>query len=482
MGARRHTGRLRAGAAHARARTLASLLAISSAACMVGPDYQRPEVALPTSYLADGGAQAELVGWWRGFDDATLVSLVERAQAANLDLREADARMREARAERRVARAPLFPSLDASGSYRRIGSSGAAREASGASASGDSRDQYELALDALFEIDLFGGNRRAAEAADALVELSIEERRAVLVLLIGDVAASYVEMRSLQSELEVTQRNLEAQRSTLEVTEARSRAGLTSDLDVAGARAQAETTAAELYSLEAAARATMYRLGVLLGSNPGDLLAELSPPAPVPTAPESIALGVPADLLRRRPDVRSAERELAAATATVGEATADLYPRLELLGTIGFRAENTSDLLSRSAVFGAWGPSVSWPIFAGGSIRGNIEATDARREQAALAYERTVRTALQEAESAYARWTLERDRSAVLVEAATASRRAADLARRLHAAGLEDFLTVLTAQRAQLDAERRLSTSTAAIATDAIALYVALGGGWETSP
>jgi outer membrane protein, multidrug efflux system len=413
--------------------------------------------------------------------------VVDGVRAANLDLKVADARLREARALRRVAAGGLFPELDAAASYARTersDSSGDSPQVPGEVVGGrsvrsqGSSDFFRASLDALWEIDLFGGIRRGVEAADADAEAAEEERRGVLVRLIGDVAATYVELRGLQAEIATTRRNLETQRETQSLTEARTGAGLASDLDLERAKALVESTAADLPVLEASLRAAVLRLGVLLGGEPAALVSELAAESAIPSAPESVALGVPVDLLRRRPDVRAAERELAAATARIGAAEADLYPRLTLTGTVGFRSEDAADLFTADAFSSSFGPSLQWPIFQAGRLVAAVDVQEARQEQALARYELAVRRALEEVESAYARHAQQRERGRRLGRSVEASRSAADLARRLHASGLVDFLEVLDAERTLFAAERQLARSAATASADLVALYVALGGGW----
>jgi multidrug efflux system outer membrane protein len=452
-------------------------LVTALAGCTVGPSYVPPAPEAPPRWSEAPAAPAATGTWWRSFEDPLLSSLVERALAANLDLRIAAARVEEARALRGVAGAARWPQLDAGGSYRRLHDAERRdRDSGGGGGSGDSftvRDSFETSLGLLFDPDVFGGIRRSVEAADADFEATRAAESALRVRLIGDVAGEYVELRALQGERLATARNLEAQRETLALTEARLRAGLASDLDVERSRALVATTRSELPVLDAAARAAAYRLGVLLGSAPGELLGELGEAGPIPRAPAGAAAGLPLELLARRPDVRQAERELAAATARIGEAEAELYPRFTLVGSLGVAASESIDGWSR---FTSLGPSVDWPVFAGGRIRANIDAQEARREQAYARYLLTVRTALEEVERAWARYERESERRDALAAAVESNRIAAELASRLYANGLGDFLEVLDAERAQLLTERLLTRSDASLAAYLVDLYVALGG------
>jgi NodT family efflux transporter outer membrane factor (OMF) lipoprotein len=301
----------------------------------------------------------------------------------------------------------------------------------------------------------------------------------VLLALVGEVARSYVELRGLQGGTRAVERNLAAQRETRDLTEAQLRVGLASDLDVERARAQVAATAAELPLIETAARASMHRLALLLGQPPAALLGELSAEKPIPSAPAEVLVGVPADLLRRRPDLGLAERELAAATARIGQAEADLYPRFALLGSVGVSSEALADVLGGDASFAGFGPRVTWPVFAGGRIRSQIEVQSARQEEALARYELTLLGALEEVENALVRHAREQVRREELRGAVEANREASELARRLYANGLGGFLDVLIAERALVESESRLVESETAVSTSLVALYVALGGGWE---
>lgn len=443
------------------------------AGCTVGPDYTPPALdTVPAEWSAapaggDADPTAELAVWWERFGDPQLTALVQRAVRGNLDLRVAEARVAEARALRGIRAAQLWPQLDAGGRL--------------APAAGNTQAVFLAALDAIWEIDVFGGVRRSVEAADADIEASVEARRAVLLDLTGAVAATYIELRGLQGRIAAVRGNLEAQRSTMELTQAQRNVGLASDLDVDRARALVFATAAELPPLETALDANRFRLAVLMGQPPAALDAELTPSAPIPSAPTAVVAGVPAELLRRRPDLGQAERELAAATARIGEATADLYPRFTLTGSVGLRSDEVMDLVQGRYNFATGGPSVIWPIFAGGRIISNIDAQDARTAQALARYEQTVLLAFEQVETALTRYFREQVRREALRQAVEANRDAAVLARRLHANGLIEFLDVLIAERSLLESEDRLVASETAVSTSLVALYVSLGGGWPAA-
>lgn len=450
-------------------RSIAALACLVLAACAVGPDYRRPDLGPPAAWSgAEPAAQVDpsltLAAWWERFEDPLLTSLVERAVRANLDVSIASARVREVEALQGVAGADRWPALDAGGDAR----------------GGTGRDNSEVlgVLALFYEIDVFGRVRRSIEAAEADRDAALEDRRAVLLAVVTDVATSYIQLRGLQHGLATVSGNLAAQRETLDLTEAQQRVGLASDLDVDRARALAANTAAVLPPLEASVSATEHRIAVLLGEPPAALAGELEAQAPIPAAPAEVLVGVPADLLRRRPDVGRAERELAAATARIGEAKAELYPRFTLVGSLGLRSEDVAEIVGGSG-FGSLGPSVEWPVFAGGRILSNVEAQDAREEQARARYELALLRALEEVESALVRHAREQVRRRELRSAVDAQREATELARRLYFNGLAPFLEVLDAERSLLVSESLLAESETIVSTSLVALYAALGGGWE---
>lgn len=440
------------------------------AACTVGPDYEKPELATPAAWNAaepgtNGDPAAELATWWTRFNDPLLSDLIGRAVRANLELRFATARVREARALRGVTSAALWPELDVLGEATE--------------ASGNRESRYFAALAGIWELDLWGGVRRSVEASDADLGAAVEDRRAVLLAVLGEVARSYVDYRGVQHRIDTVQRNLRSQEETRDLTEAQLRVGLASDLVVDRARAQVSITASTLRPLEAQLAAHAHRLAVLLGEPPDALMAELAGDAAIPSAPGELLLGVPADLVRRRPDLARAERELAAATARIGEATADLYPRFTLIGSVGLSSDDLGDLAKVNGGYSAIGPSVVWPVFAAGRIRANIEVQNARQEQALINYERTLLFALEQVESALVRHAREQVRRRDLQSGVESSRSATELARRVYANGLIEFLDVLDAERSLLVSESLLVDSETAVSTSLVDLYVALGGGWE---
>lgn len=464
-----------------------------AAGCTVGPDYKNPDLPTPRTWneAQQSGIDAtgtDLARWWTSFNDPLLDSLVERAVRSNLDLRLAEARIREARANRAVVAAGAWPTINTSGSYTRVRSSENAFAISpqggvgGGTGGGSSLDQnfYKTGFDASWEIDVFGGVRRSVEAADATIDAAVEDRRDVLVSLLGDVAKNYIDVRGFQRQLAVSRANLKAQQETLELTRVRFQAGLASDLEVAQQEAQVNTTASLIPLLESSLKQAAYSLDLLLGLEPGVLAGELSQDVPIPSLPSKVLVGLPSELLRRRPDIRRAERQLAAATAQVGSAMADLFPKFSLTGVVGLTSISASDWLSRGSRFWNVGPTISWPIFDAGKIRANIEVRNAQQEQALTQYEKSVLSAFQEVETALVNYANQQETYRSLTDAVAANRRAVTMANELYIRGLNDFLNVLDTQRTLYITETALTQSQATMASNLVALYKALGGGWET--
>ncbi|MCK9375943.1 MAG: efflux transporter outer membrane subunit [Syntrophobacterales bacterium] len=464
--------------------------------CAVGPDYQRPETEVPQTWDGQKAVTAEqssktttapvqLVEWWEAFKDPTLSSLVEMAARSNLDVRLAEARIRQSRAALGVAGAPLWPGLSSSLIYERSSSSSAVVTSGGPAlaTAGGLRELFQVGLDASWEVDIFGGTRRNIEAAGADLKAAVEDRRDVLITLVGDVGNNYISLRGFQKQLDIARQNLDAQRHTAEITRKRFEAGFVGALDVANADAQVATTQAQIPLLESSARASIYSLGVLLGREPAALAQDLAKAAPIPPNPLEIPVGLPSELVRRRPDIRRAEAQIHAATARIGVATADLFPKFSLTGSFGFSSNDLTKLgnLSNSK-FWSFGPTVTWPIFAGGRIMYNIKVQDALQEQALLTYQKTVLTALKDVETALVAYAKEQEHRKSLATAVANNRKAVDLAMKLYVAGKTDFLNVLTAQRSLYTNEDALVQSVRTLDTNLIALYKALGGGWEKQP
>jgi multidrug efflux system outer membrane protein len=450
--------------------------------CMVGPNFKRPQTTLPADWVGPTAesravtpAEAQLACWWTFFDDPTLVSLVEQAVQSNLDLKQAEARIRQARAARGIVAAGIGPTVDATGAYQHSRTPGGANGKGG----GVITDQYQAGFDAGWELDIFGGVRRAIEAADADLQAARETRRDVLVTLTAEVARNYIDLRAFQERIAIARQNLRTQKHSAELTRLRFQGGFVSALDVANADAQVATTTAQIPLLEASARQTIYSLSVLLGRDPGALLQELSPVAAIPLASPAIPLGLPSDLLRRRPDIRRAEAEIHAATARIGVATADLFPRFTISGSVGLRASDFGSWWDWASRIWSFGPSASWNLFATGRTRSNIEQQRALQDQALITYQQAVLSALQEVENALIASAKEEEHRRALREAVGANRKAVELATTLYTQGHTDFLSVLDAQRSLYASEDALIQSTGNVSTDLVAIFKALGGGWN---
>jgi NodT family efflux transporter outer membrane factor (OMF) lipoprotein len=467
---------------------LSTLLALATGGCAVGPNYQRPAAGAPAQWSAPlaGGetnAPAAAAAWWENFHDAELNSLVDRAVSSNLGLQIAQARVREARAQYGVAAANFLPTAEAAGSYARTETShhqpvlGSLPLPAGIPFD---NNVYQAGFDAAWELDVFGGTRRAAQSAGAEAAAAWYDRRAVLVTLLGEVARNYVDVRGDQRRIAIANANIAAQADALALTRDRFAKGLASDLDVQQAGTLLATTTAEVPALQTSLQAAIHRLGVLLGRPPGALAEELAQVSPIPAAPPVVPVGLPSELLLRRPDVQRAERRLAAATANIGVATADLFPKFFLTGAAGFQSVSPSDWFTAGSRFWSAGPTVQWRIFDAGRIRANIRVQDARQEQALSAYEQTVLTAFEEVENSLTAYANEQIRRRSLTDAAVSSRKSLDLASRLYASGLTDFLHVLDAERSLYQAQDALVQSDRTVAADLVVLYKSLGGGWET--
>jgi NodT family efflux transporter outer membrane factor (OMF) lipoprotein len=463
-------------------RRLAVVLVIGVQGCAVGPDYRYPELTMPDAWaqrdqVGVTSAPADLAGWWRRFGDPVLDTLIDRAIAKNLDLKIALANVREARALRGVAGADQFPAVNASGAYSRVKDSENARPLP--PGFDPEHHLFLVGLDASWELDIWGRVRRSVEAAGATLEATEDNRRDVLVIVMAEVARNLVEVRSTQQRLLIAQDNIRAQQEVVDLTRARFDAGLATHVEVSQARALLATTQAQVPALQVSRDQTIHRLAVLVADAPANLLSELRQIGPIPAAPPSVPIDLPSDLVRRRPDVRRVERELAASTARIGVATADLFPRFSLTGTLGVAATDAAKVFTGASRFSSIGPQVVWPIFAGGRIRANIRVQEARQEAALAHYERTVLDAIEETENALVAYGEEHTRQQRLAEAVEASQDALTLSRELYLRGLVDFLTVLDNQRSLYVAQDQRVQSERTLVVSLIALYKALGGGWE---
>jgi NodT family efflux transporter outer membrane factor (OMF) lipoprotein len=473
----------------------ALLVALGLVGCAVGPTYRPPEAKTPARWsrldgsMTNAGAAGDLSRWWRRLNDPLLSALVDEALRQSFDLRKAQAKLRESRARRAVADAARFPTVEATASASRTGliaSAGQGGPTGILGGAGNSAtitgNQFSAGFDASWEVDVFGGVRRGVEAAVAdtqSTEASLQDTR---VSLVAEVARSYAEVRSLQIRLGIARSNLTSQTETLALTEYRASAGIVSAQDAEQARANREQTAAQIPSLELSLAEAEHRLDLLVGQPPGTLHARLAGGGPLPEVPAQVAVGIPADALRQRPDVRAAERTLAAETARVGVAEAARYPSFKLSAGITLDAMvqggsgNTLSLLY--SLLGG----VTAPIFQAGRLRNLVTAQDAVREQALWAYQQAVLTALQDVENALAALARSRERADALTRAVAAARNAAVLARQRYGAGVIDFQSVLDTERTVLTVEDSLASTRADGVYALVKLYKAMGGGWSPQP
>ena len=472
-------------------RPLALLLGASLlAGCAVGPDYQPPQAEVPAQWSnqeqkapATGEtarvSDQELGRWWETFRDSTLTALEKRALKSNLDLKLAAARIEQARALRLMAGASLGPGLEATSQFRQSRSLASPLVTNGGAAT--IGNQFQAGFDASWELDLFGGGRRGVEAADADLLAAAQASLSAQVSLTAEVARDYLELRALQQGIITTKGEMAAEEQTVELTRQLFKAGFNSRLDVETAEAQLANRRALLPPLQAAAQQAMHGLAILLGQAPEALTAELSPTAALPEPPATPPAGLPSDLLRRRPDIRQAEANIHAATARIGVAEADLFPKLNLTGAISLQGDAINSWFNWTNRLWSLGPSASWQLFDSGRIRANVMQQQSIKNQSLIAYRQTVLSALQEVEDALVAVNREREHQQALRQAREADQRALNLARDLYTAGQTDFTSVLLAEQTLYTADDALTQSTKALATNLVALYKALGGGWQTS-
>jgi multidrug efflux system outer membrane protein len=461
-------------------RAFAFVLLVSILGCAVGPNYRKPEPVVPadwgeTERVGITTSPLQVARWWTLFGDQELDSLIDRAVRSNKDLKLAQARIREARAELKIAGSQAFPTIDTLGSYAHLGQ--------GKNTSTDRNDDvsnlFQVGFDAGWEIDLFGGVRRAVEASRADLAASEDNRRDVLVTLLGEVATNYLKVRGNQRRIAIAQENIKAERQTLEMARGRFEAGLGNILAVTQSETLLAATQARIPPLEISVRQAIHRLAVLLGLEPEALLAELLGQGSIPPVPPEVPIGLPSELLRRRPDVRRAERELAAATARIGVATAALFPSFALTGSLGLQSTKLSDLVTPDSHLWTLGSILQWPLFDAGKIRATIEVQNARQEQALFFYENTVLGALEDVENAIVTYSKDQETRRSLVEAVQSSSRSVEISRELYVRGLVDFLNVLQSEGALYQAQDQLVQNEQGVSTDLVGLFKALGGGWD---
>ncbi|MEM5290464.1 efflux transporter outer membrane subunit [Paraburkholderia sabiae] len=467
--------------------------------CAVGPDFVKPAAHVPGNWTAADNVQRtarpELTRWWERLNDPVLNALVNEAVSGNLDVATARAKVREARASYQQAGGSLYPVLRATGSALRSGSgsnalsSGASGSSSSSSAGGTTSSRtlstqspaniFQAGLDASWELDLFGANRRALESAGYGLDAAQWSLRATLLTLVGDVTSYYVQARGYQARIALARGTAASQEQTAKITRMKYEAGVSSALDPANAEGQAQTTLATIPALETSYLQAVHSLSVLTGRTPEALLEQMSRVEQIPTPALPIPVGVPADVLLARPDVRLAERQYAQYTAKVGQAEAARYPSVSLTGTVTTSGTQFGDLARRSSIGWSFGPSVTIPLFNGGRLKAAVEVAQAVRDQYFIAYQSAVLTALKDVENATVALSRETDRGQALQASVDAYRQALTIARALYGAGSTGFLEVLTAERSLYSAEDAMVMSRVAVTTDYIALNKALGGGWD---
>jgi outer membrane protein, multidrug efflux system len=502
-----------------RERLIPLLLSMLAGACSVGPNFTPPEAKAPDNWhdlqrvqnppddmrfphasvpsLVDTNADPD-PRWWRQFNDATLDSLIDRAAAGNLDLQSAVLRIAAAREQAVVSGAQGLPQLSANASYKReqlglkgllqsqgvfdkinaLGSNSANVTNALNSATGPV-SLFQDGFDASWELDLFGRVRRSVESANAQTESEMENRNDALVSLEAEVAQTYSQLRGAQLLKQITLAEIDSEQRILDLTREQARVGLTSQSDVESATAQVGSLQAQLPQFDAQIAQAMNGLAVLTGSVPGELDAELEAPGAVPPVPPSVPIGLPSTLARRRPDIRRAESDLHAATAEIGVAVAQMYPDVSLTGSVGTRATQAKYLAHWSSLFWSVGPSISLPIFEGGALRANVRIAKAQAGEAALQYRSTVLKALQDVDNALVSYRTDQDRREALTRTVEANRISLQLATDSYRKGLVSFITVLDAERQLAETRQQLAQSAVSVTTDLIAVYKALGGGWQ---
>jgi len=495
---------------------LALLLSTALTGCMMGPNFQTPRAAVPQGFIGDqpaSQAQPYVSGdpvdpaWWNSFNDPELTRLETEAVAQNLDLQIATQRLLEAEAQAQITGANLYPDLSGAASFTREGPSkegifnafgssiggGASTNAGsvangGTSASGGGGfpasliqplDIYQYGLQSAYDFDLWGKNRRAVEAAVAAARSSEEARRAALLNVETQVASNYIQLRGTEAVIDITEKNLDFANQLVNLTVERQQAGLTTSLDVANARATAAQIASQIPTLTTQRDAYINQIGELLGVTPDNLPAVLANSAAVPLTPPEVPVGMPSDLLRRRPDIREAEADLHEATAETGVAVASFFPDVSLSGSVSFQALQFKNLNEFRAITYAFGPDVSIPLFEGGQLRGQLKLRQVQQQEAAIGYAKTVLTAYYQVDNALIAYNQEHATLQQLTIDTQQSQIALGLAEDQYKQGLADYLSVLQAQSSLLNAQQSQAQAVATLSNDLVSLYQALGGGWE---
>jgi NodT family efflux transporter outer membrane factor (OMF) lipoprotein len=492
---------------------LAVLISFVLSGCLVGPNFERPASSTPDVFNRTETAQAPSKpvesefnpDWWTLFNDPMLNALEKELTDANLDVAAASARLRQSRAEQRVVGAAEYPTVTGAASYNRergsengilslLGVTPTGTQAESASGSAPlgvtampgskgspAYNLYQFGFDASWEVDIWGRVRRSVEAASAMSDASYEERNAVLLSARAELARDYIQLRDTQALLDIARQNLEIARDATKLTQTRAHEGVTTDLDVANASAQAANIESLIPTLESRRETAINAIGVLLAKEPGALRQMLDEPRDVPGLPSQVPIGFPSELAQRRPDIRKAEAQLHAATAAIGMAKADFYPRITLNGSAGFQSLQLSSLADWASGQFVVGPSISLPIFEGGRLKGTLQLREAQQQEAAIVYKRTVLQAWREVDDALIVYDAEQRRHDRLEEVVALNLRALSVARQRYKAGALDFLDVLNVQKQLLDAQSNLEQSKADADANLITLCKVLGGGWQST-
>ena len=461
------------------------IVALSLTACVVGPDYQRPDVSTHKQWsvpIATTPQVKALEKWWQNFNDPILNQLIIDAINTNLDLKQTLERVKDARTQRSATIAAGLPSFSGKNNInRRLNSSASTSSTSQAGGFGLSNqiiNLLQLGVDAQWEVDFFGGVQRAVEAADATIDSEIENRRDVLVTLLGEVARNYIELRGNQQLIAITEANLHSQQDTLDLLKVRQQAGLADMSEIAQAEAELATINAQFPSYETAVKQAIHALSLLLAKQPDALMARLEPIAAIPLVKITVLPDLPSALLQRRPDIRYAERQLAVANAQIGIATSELYPKFNLAEFLGVQNTRITDF---TPIGKSWsiGSTLTMPLFNWGKLNANIKSKEALYQQTLLGYQNTVLTAFKEVEDALVAYSKEQQKHRSLQQAVDANQQAVQLATERYEKGLTNFINVLESQQALYQAQSALVGSSAKISADLVLLYKVLGGGWQ---
>jgi outer membrane protein, multidrug efflux system len=449
--------------------------------CTVGPNYKRPDVAVQHTWTHPPTTQASIIdeatppsAWWTTLNDPKLNSLVQSACHGNLSVRIAKSRIYEARSERGIAASRLFPSVGAGGAY-------SFNRANGPLFPVDTHDYqfYAAGFDAFWEADIFGGVRRSIEAAEDDVQAEQDAERGAVVSVVAEVARSYVELRTTQQRILIANANIQTQSDSLDLAKRLSASGIVSDLDVTRAQAELTQTQSQIPLLEIQEKGLIHQLGILLGESPEALSAELKVAGPIPAPPGRVPIGLPSQLLRRRPDVRQVERQLAAATAQIGVAEADLYPQVTLTGDFGVGAEDFGRMFNWSSRYVGVGPSIRWQLLEGGRILANIDAHKAIQQELIDQYKLTILIALRETADSLVAFDNQQRQFNLLSQSVQSNEDSVRIASEQYAGGTVGYLSLLDAQRSLLRTQDALAQSQGEVTLSVIALYKAIGGGWE---